>query len=91
MSLNIPDQFKKYIILTPHGDNIDRFKCPVPGCEFTTRLGPGALRMHLIMKADPNMESRYDIQHKTYYEENSELDSEMVKALAVIPRAELTE
>ena len=53
MSLNIPENLKKYFSLSEDGAIIDRFKCPVPGCDYTTRLGPGAVRMHLMINADP--------------------------------------
>ncbi len=88
MSFNIPDKLRKYVLLTTDGKKIDRFKCPIPGCNFTTRLGPGALRMHMLMKSDPNVTNRYDVQHEKYFEENLfEMDD--VRTLSLIPRIEI--
>lgn len=89
MSISVPQELQKYVVLTQLGDYIDRFKCPVPGCDYTTRLGPGALRMHMILKADPNVPSRYDTQHEEYFKLNMILDKEQVKILGDYPRKEL--
>jgi hypothetical protein len=89
LSISIPPELQKYVVLTQLGDYIDRFKCPVPGCDYTTRLGPGALRMHMILKADPNVPSRYDRQHEEYMKQNVVLDKEQVKILGDIPRKDI--
>lgn len=86
MNLNIPEDLKKYVILAEDGTIIDYFKCPVPGCEYTTRLGPGAVRMHILIKADPLSTTRYDKDHEEYFKQNeSELSPETVRELAKIP------
>ena len=86
MSLNIPEHLKKYCSLSVDGTIIDRFKCPVPGCAFTTRLGPGAVRMHILIKADPMNETRYSPEHEEYFKEyESELSMDNVRVLANIP------
>lgn len=86
MSLNIPEYLKKYCILSEDGTIIDRFKCPVAGCEFKTRLGPGAVRMHVLLKADPMNESRYSPDHEEFFKQNeSELGPDTVRALASFP------
>ncbi len=86
MSLNIPEHLKKYCSLSVDGTIIDRFKCPVPGCTFTTRLGPGAVRMHILIKADPMNETRYSTEHEEYFKEHeSELSMDNVRILANIP------
>ncbi len=86
MSLNIPENLKKYCSLADDGTIIDRFKCPVLGCTFTTRLGPGAIRMHLLIKADPLYESRYDPLHEEYFKEHeSELTMDNIRVLSTIP------
>ena len=86
MSLNIPEDLRKYCIVAEDGTIIDRFKCPVPGCTFTTRLGPGAVRMHLMLTADPLHESRYSSDHEAYWRLNeSEFSIDMVRTLAHIP------
>ena len=86
MSLNIPEKLKKYCTLSDDGTIIDRFTCPVPGCTYNTRLGPGAIRMHLMLKSDPLYESRYDPVHEEYFKEHeSELTLDSIRLLAKIP------
>ena len=89
MSISVPPELEKYVVLTPLEDRIDRFKCPVPGCGYTTRLGPGALRMHILLRSDPSVLSRYDQQHEEYFKQNIGLDKEQVKILGDYPRKEL--
>jgi hypothetical protein len=88
LPLDIPNELMKYLVLTPEGEKIDRFKCPVKGCNYTTRLGPGALRMHVIMKADPNVPSRYDPDHEEYFRTHT-FAMEEVRLLARYPRIEV--
>lgn len=86
MSLNIPENLKKYIILSEDATIIDRYKCPVPGCDFKTRLGPGAVRMHVLIKADPMSKTRYSPDHEEYFKiHESELSLDTVRALASFP------
>jgi len=90
MSLEIRDPLSKYVRLTLDGQHIERFACPVEGCGFTTKLGPGALRMHLLLKADPTKESRYCSSHEEYcrtYEE--EIGLEAIRYLSSLPRVEM--
>ncbi len=86
MSLYIPEYLRVYVTLTEEGDMINRFKCPV--CSFRTRLGPGALRMHLILKSDPKVETQYDRAHEEYMK-TTDFSLDTVKELAVFPRIEL--
>ena len=86
MSLNIPEYLRVYVTLTEEGDMINRFKCPV--CSFRTRLGPGDLRMHLLLKSDPMVETQYDSAHEEYMK-GIEFSLDTVKELAVYPRIEL--
>ncbi len=86
MSLNIPEHLKKYCSLSEDATIIDRFKCPVSGCSFNTRLGPGAVRMHILIKADPLSQSRYNPDHEAYWREHeSELSMDNIRILADIP------
>ena len=86
MSLDIPEHLEKYVILSQDGTIIDKFKCPVPGCDFTTRLGPGAVRMHILIKADPLSKTRYSAEHEAYFmAHESELSTDMVRSLAKNP------
>ena len=86
MSLNIPESLKKYCILAEDDTIIDMFKCPVPGCNFATRLGPGAVRMHVLIKADPMSKTRYSADHEEYWKEfESDLSMDNVRVLANIP------
>jgi hypothetical protein len=86
MSLNIPEHLKKFCVISEDGTIIDRFKCPVPGCNYKTRLGPGAVRMHILIKADPLNETRYSPDHEEYFKQyESELTLDTVRDLAKIP------
>ncbi len=77
---------RKYCIIAEDGSIIDRFKCPVPGCTFTTRLGPGAVRMHVMLTADPMHETRYSPDHEAFWRENeSELTLDNIRVLSDIP------
>jgi hypothetical protein len=88
MTLEIPENLLKYVTLTQTGDRIERFKCPV--CSFTTKLGPGALRMHLLLKADQKNETRYDKAHESYYKEyQREIGLDSVRILASMPRSDI--
>lgn len=89
MTLKIPANLQKYVVLSDDDEIIDRFKCPVEGCSFTTRLGPGALRMHLLLKSDPNMTTRYDKAHEEYSKKVRMLDMDLVKELSKFPRKEV--
>ena len=86
MILNIPEHLRTYVTLTEEEDMINRFKCPV--CSFMTRLGPGALRMHLLLKSDPKVETQYDPAHEAYMR-NTEFTLDTVRQLALYPRIEL--
>jgi hypothetical protein len=86
MSFNIPENLKKYCSLSENGTIIDRFKCPVPGCNFTTRLGPGAIRMHIMINSDPIHETRYSSDHEEFFRNHeSDMSLENIRTLANIP------
>ena len=86
MSLTIPEHLKKFVIMSQDGTIIDKFKCPVPYCDYNTRLGPGAVRMHIIIKADPMSDTRYCPDHEEYYRQHeAELSPDTVRELAAIP------
>jgi hypothetical protein len=90
MSLEIRDPLRKYVRLTEDGNLIERFACPVEGCGFTTKLGPGALRMHLLLKADPTKESRYSSAHEEYCRDHEEeLGLDVIRYLSRMPRVEM--
>ncbi|MBD3205750.1 hypothetical protein GF319_05320 [Candidatus Bathyarchaeota archaeon] len=91
MTLKIPANLQKYVVLSEEGDIVDRFKCPIEGCKFTTRLGPGAVRMHILIKADPKVEGRYDKQHEEFAKNAEILDMDYVKTLAEFPRKEISD
>ena len=91
MTLKIPANLQKYVVLSEEDDIIDFFKCPVDGCKFTTRLGPGAVRMHILIKADPKVEGRYDKQHEEYAKKADMLNMDFVKTLAEFPRREVSD
>ena len=90
MTLQIPENLKKYCFLAEGEDIIDRFVCPIESCDFNTRLGPGAIRMHMLMKSDP-LASVYAPDHEEFYREHqSELTVNSVKALAMVPYRNLS-
>jgi len=45
----IDERFLRYIEINEEKKRIESYKCPVPGCDYSTRLGPGAVRMHTII------------------------------------------
>jgi len=88
MAVNIPVNLRKYCYLVEGEDIIDRFVCPV--CDFSTRLGPGAIRMHMMMKSDP-LSKVYEAEHEAFYQANhTELTIDAIKTLAVIPFRSIT-
>ena len=46
---NLDKRFLPYIELNEELKRIESYKCPVPGCGFQTKQGPGAVRMHSIL------------------------------------------
>lgn len=90
LSLEIQANLRKYCRVTEDGSRVDRFVCPVEGCGFTTRLGPGALRMHLLMKSDPDVDSRYCEAHDRFSRTHSnELGLDVVRYLHGLPRVQI--
>lgn len=88
MAVNIPENLKKYCYLAEGEDIIDRFVCPV--CDFNTRPGPGATRMHMLMKWDP-LSKIYETGHEEFYKANQiDLTIDAVKTLAAIPYRSIT-
>lgn len=60
------------------------------GWGFTTKLGPGALWMHLLLKADPTKESRYCSDHEEYCRAHEEeFGLEAIRYLSSLPRVEI--
>jgi hypothetical protein len=85
MILQIPENLKKYCSLAEGEDIIDRFVCPIDGCDFTTRLGPEVIRMYMLMKSDP-MTAVYALDHEEFYKiHQDELTLDSVNGLAKIP------
>ncbi len=90
MSLEIHDELKKYCLISHDRTCVDKFVCPIEGCGFTTRLGPGALRMHLLLKSDPKSQSRYCPTHEQFYNTHlNEMGLETIRYLGSLPRAQL--
>ena len=57
----------------------------MPGCEFSTRLGPGAVRMHLMINADPIHETRHSPELEAFFKNHSaEITLENIRTLANI-------
>jgi len=45
----IDEMFMRYIEINEEKKRIESYKCPVPGCNYKTQLGPGAVKMHTII------------------------------------------
>lgn len=84
---NIDKRFLPYIELNQELKRIESYKCPVSGCSFQTKQGPGAVRMHTLIRTQ-NIVSSDDpegIDHKAhleYFKKNDFLTLENVKMLA---------
>ncbi len=90
MPLEIEADLRKYCVLTDDGECVDRFVCPVEGCRFSTRLGAGALRMHILLKSDPGIVARYCEKHEQFYNlHRNELGLDRIRYLAELPQTEL--
>ena len=86
MALEIDPRYKKYYLLDKKRGTIDQFVCPVEGCGFQTDQGPGALRMHLIISADPNCKGRHCKVHEEFVREHPEsVGLDWVRYLAQFP------
>lgn len=87
MALEIREDLRKYCVLNEDGTCIDKFVCPVEGCGFSTKLGPGALRMHLLLRSDPTIEGRYCEAHDSFCSSHaSDLGMDVVRYLNTLPR-----
>jgi hypothetical protein len=82
--LEIEQKYLKYIKLNDDGTVIDQFTCPVDGCDFETDQSPGALRMHMIIKADPKITGRYCPRHEGFY--RSHQDELTLRGVSYIAR-----
>lgn len=90
MALEIQENLRKYCVLTDDGTSVEKFVCPIEGCGFSTKLGPGALRMHLILRSDPTIEGRYCEAHDRFCSAHSdELGMNVVRYLNSLPRVEI--
>jgi hypothetical protein len=73
---DIDERFLRYIMINEEKQRIESYKCPVPGCDYSTRLGPGAVRMHTILvqsKSEMEDESgEYRWMHKGRHSGNPE-------------------
>ena len=88
MPIELSEELRKYVELTGDGEAIAAFVCPVEGCGYRTGLGPGALRMHMLMSGDPEAPTRYDEAHGLYLKEHGRLELKTdVPLLAALPRA----
>ena len=87
----IDERFMRYIEINEEKNRIESYKCPVPGCNYSTKLGPGAVRMHSIIVQEKSgmkdesgefrwkQRGRWDNQaHIDYFKENNVLTVEDV-------------
>jgi hypothetical protein len=86
METEIDPRYKRFYLLDNQRGSISLFTCPVEGCNFQTDQGPGALRMHMIISADPNCKGRHCKEHEKYVVEHPETRSQdWVHYLAKFP------
>jgi len=79
----IEPRFAKYVSIRDDYSTIEQFTCPVEGCGYQTDQGPGALRLHMIIAADPKIKGRYNPQHEAFMKANpDEMTIEGVRYLA---------
>ena len=52
---DIDEKFMPYIEINEEKKRIESYKCPVSGCRFNTKGGPGAVRMHAILVQDKSL------------------------------------
>lgn len=89
MSIEIKPEYKKFCLISEAGDCVKEFVCPVEGCSYTTDQGPGTLRMHLMINADPKSGPRYSKTHEEYLKSHpNELTVEAVRYLAQFKKLE---
>jgi hypothetical protein len=82
----IAQSFRKYVTISSDYSMIEQFKCPVEGCGWETDQGPGALRMHILITADPNVKGRYNPNHEEFLKTNpNEMTLDGVRYLAQFP------
>jgi hypothetical protein len=82
----IEPRFIKYVSISDDYSVIEQFTCPVEGCNYQTDQGPGALRMHMINAANPNLKGRYNPQHEAFMKTNpDEMTIKGVQYLAQFP------
>jgi hypothetical protein len=82
----ITPNFRKYVTISSDYSMIEQFKCPVKGCGWESDQGPGALRMHILITADPNMKGRYNPTHEAFLNANpNEMTLDGVRYLSQFP------
>jgi hypothetical protein len=83
---DIEPRFAKYISISKDYSMIEEFTCPVEGCNYKTDQGPGSLRMHMVIAADPNMKGRYCPRHQAFVNANpDDMTLDGVRYLAKFP------
>ena len=83
MTIELPEKYEKYAVLDEKQEKIKRFECPI--CDFETKQGPGTLRMHLILNADPTIENRYGEEHEKASEKEEISKLSAVRELSKYP------
>ncbi len=86
--MEIDERYKRYYLLDKQRGSISLFTCPVEGCGFQTDQGPGALRMHMVIKADPKFVGRHCKKHEAFVAAHPETQlQDWVQYLAKFPSA----
>jgi hypothetical protein len=84
--MEIDSKYNRYYLLDKEHGHISLFTCPIEGCGFQTDQGPGALRMHMIIKADPGCKGQFCKEHEQYVAAHPDIRSQdWVRYLAKFP------
>ena len=79
-------RFVKYVSISDDYSMIEQFTCPVEGCGYQTDQGPGSLRMHMLIAADPSIKGRYCPRHEAFMKAHpGEMTLEGIRYLAHFP------
>jgi hypothetical protein len=53
---NIDERFMRYLEINEEKKRIESYVCPVPGCGFNSKQGPGAVRMHTLLVGSKSLQ-----------------------------------
>jgi hypothetical protein len=91
MSLDMPEQYKKFVELNETGELVKQYVCPVEGCTERNSRSPGAIISHILLVADPDVKGHREFDkgsHKAYLDSQGgpEVLKTFPKYLSDLPR-----